>query len=355
MKPIALIPAAGKSSRYRGDKPKWLRTHPDGRLMLNYAIQSFREIECDIYLITTQEIANLYNIQEILNDGCSDLAGIILLENETSSAIETLVEAIKKFDNLSLDTPLFVKDCDNFVYFKADDIDYNESFTIGCDIYSHDIKRITNKSFLVKNDLGYVIDFVEKRVVSDIISVGTHYFRSISLFLNEAMELLAVNDTVGGEKYISHVIASCIYNGYQFKLIDCIKYIDFGTQEEWDKIQQDHKVLFCDFDGTLVSNKGRYGNNNWFNRIDEPLIENIKTLKLISNRGGQIIITTSRCESEKEYIRNFLSNFSIEIKDIICDCYHSPRYLINDFADTNPYPSCVAINLPRNGSLSDFF
>ena len=27
----------------------------------------------------------------------------------------------------------------------------------------------------------------------------------------------------------------------------------------------------------------------------------------------------------------------------------------NDFANTNPYPSCNAISIPRNGNIEDYF
>jgi len=36
-----IIPCAGKSSRYPGEKPKWLFTHPDGKLMLEKSIEPF--------------------------------------------------------------------------------------------------------------------------------------------------------------------------------------------------------------------------------------------------------------------------------------------------------------------------
>ena len=34
---------------------------------------------------------------------------------------------------------------------------------------------------------------------------------------------------------------------------------------------------------------------------------------------------------------------------------HSPRVIVNDFANTNPFPSCNAISMPRNGNIEDYF
>jgi len=40
---------------------------------------------------------------------------------------------------------------------------------------------------------------------------------------------------------------------------------------------------------------------------------------------------------------------------LIMDLPHSQRILINDFAPTNPFPSAVAISIPRNSaSLSGY-
>ena len=38
----------------------------------------------------------------------------------------------------------------------------------------------------------------------------------------------------------------------------------------------------------------------------------------------------------------------VKYKTIITDLMHSKRILVNDFAETNPYPSSIAVNIPRN-------
>jgi hypothetical protein len=42
--------------------------------------------------------------------------------------------------------------------------------------------------------------------------------------------------------------------------------------------------------------------------------------------------------------------------NIIMGLPHCQRIVINDFANSNPYPSCTAINLPRNlDKLKEYF
>ena len=157
------------------------------------------------------------------------------------------------------------------------------------------------------------------------------------------------------ELYLSHVIANMIFEDIQFDVVLADDYIDFGTQNEWDNIFKQHATYFIDFDGTLVYNKGKYGDNNWFEKNDKPIINNIELVSDLQKNGATIIITTSRCNSLKNYIEKFLKKYNIVAKEIICDLNHSPRIIINDFANTNPYPSCEAINIPRNEDLTKYF
>ena len=41
--------------------------------------------------------------------------------------------------------------------------------------------------------------------------------------------------------------------------------------------------------------------------------------------------------------------------EIICGLNHSERIIVNDYFDTNPYPTASAVNLYRNSDLTHFF
>jgi len=52
-----IIPCAGKSSRYPGIKPKWMFTHPDGKIMLEKSVTPFlknKKIKKKIITITKE-------------------------------------------------------------------------------------------------------------------------------------------------------------------------------------------------------------------------------------------------------------------------------------------------------------
>jgi hypothetical protein len=43
-----------------------------------------------------------------------------------------------------------------------------------------------------------------------------------------------------------------------------------------------------------------------------------------------------------------MMKYNIPYDTLIMGLPHCKRVIINDFAKTNPYPSCESINLPRN-------
>ena len=100
-------------------------------------------------------------------------------------------------------------------------------------------------------------------------------------------------------------------------------------------------------------NSGKYGKNNWSTGL-KPIEKNIEKLKSLYNLGAQIVITTARPESYKQTIINLLGSYGIIAHSVICGLNHSQRVLINDFAETNPYPAAIGISIIRNGNLNDY-
>lgn len=355
MKPIIVVPAAGKSSRFKGDSPKWMRTHPDGSLMIEKALKTFELKDFQIYIITTVEINSTFKIIEKLTQALPNVK-ILLLEDSTNSSIETLFKGLEIIgESIDLNAPLFIKDVDNVVEFDWTDFDFNMSSSVGVDLKTMTVSNITNKSFMIVNENHMIVDFIEKEVVSNVISVGTHYFKTAYEALKTAQILLSEIKDNKEELYTSHLIAYNIYSGIDYKLIKAKVYEDYGTQIEWNNVRDKFKTIFIDFDGTLVENRGKYGIPNWYNRTDILIKRNIEVVKKLYKKGSQIIITTSRSYSEKEYIKKLLEENEITPYEIICGLNHSERIIINDYFDTNPYPTATSINLLRNGDLSVFF
>jgi len=62
----------------------------------------------------------------------------------------------------------------------------------------------------------------------------------------------------------------------------------------------------------------------------------------------KIIITTARSSLFKDATIKQLQKYNIPYDNIIFDLYHAQRILINDYSNTNKYPTSISINLKRD-------
>ena len=132
-----------------------------------------------------------------------------------------------------------------------------------------------------------------------------------------------------------------------------IEYLDWGTIEEWNVEREKFKTYIFDIDGVVLENYGKHGLKNWNNAF-VPIEENVQVIKELSDAGCEIIFMTARTEKYLEKFKKFLIQKEINYKTIISGCNHSQRIIVNDFANSNPYPSCKSISINRNGNLKKY-
>ena len=63
---------------------------------------------------------------------------------------------------------------------------------------------------------------------------------------------------------------------------------------------------------------------------------------------AMIIMTTARPESSRKITEEQLERVGLKYDKLIMGLPHAKRIVINDFAASNIYPSCSAINLHRD-------
>ncbi len=348
-----IIPCAGRSSRFPNMKPKYILTHPDGRLMVEKAIEGLDLAQFDRIIITIlKEHSDKYESELILQQIFSEQSKveILVLEKETSCQAETVYETVRRKD---VSGAFVVKDVDNRICLAQDDIEANCVAGVNLETFEKEITRLRQKSFLIVNDQSIIVDIIEKSVRSKYVCVGLYSFASTEQFC-EAFLTLKQNAFSDGEIYLSHVISYLIGTGKcLFRLKEVRSYDDWGTSEEWLREQARYRTYFVDLDGVLCRNRGKYGSKNWENDF-ELIKENVDALRTIAAEGGQIVITTCRDKKYSAAIRARLEEQGLPVFAMITNCNHARRVLINDFAPTNAYPSCEAINIPRNGKLKDY-
>lgn len=337
-----IIPSAGLSSKSY-PKPKWILTCPNGNLMIQECINGLDLTLIDnIYVTVLEEHCKKY----LENIEISDLfrktgknIHVLKLLSQTSSQSETVYQTIKYFN---IDGPIFIKDCDNNFNGKIDIGNY--VFYIK-DNEFNELNNLHEKSFIeINENNNKIINICEKKIISNTICTGGYSFSEASIFTKSYEECVKLNlDNL----YISHIILNSILNKEDFYAYEVKNFVDWGTNGLWVKYLNSFKTLFVDIDGTLFHNCGKYSKIKWGENI--PLINNSSYIKELYNNGKtQIILTTSRSEEFKEKTIEQLKKYDIKYHHIIFGLFHCKRYLINDYADSNPYPTAIAINVERD-------
>jgi len=347
-----ILPCAGKSSRYPNMKPKWLLTHPDGMLMLQKVLSGLKlEIYTRIIITVVQEHIDKYEadviLEQALNFNINHQFEICVLSNYTASPAETIFQTLK---TMNISGCFTVKDSDSYV--RIDDTE-RISFIAGVDLndFKGCMNDVRNKSYIILGGNYDVSDIVEKKVVSSNVAVGLYGFEDSDSFCDAYQTLLNRTD---GEIFMSHIISELIRSKVaRYYYIQAVSYEDWGTRMEWRAIQSRLATYIVDIDGVLLKNTGRYGVNNWYNSSD-VLHKNIDRLKQLFDDGAQIVLMTCRPPECIEGVIKLLEEKGIIIHSAITNCNHACRIIVNDFASSNPYPSCEAINILRNADLNEY-
>ena len=336
-----IIPCAGSSTRFPNMRPKWMLTLPDGKLMVEKAIEGLNSKTFDRIIITIlREHVEKYESELWLKQIFEDQVEVCIVEDSTFSEAETVYKTLLQ---MKVKGPFCVKDSDGYIAVAIK----GKNFVTGKDIREMpDLTNVPAKSFVLKNEQNILTDIIEKSVSSNHISIGLYGFGDVGQYIDKYLELSNLISTE--EIYLSHIISSFIRGGAIFKYLEAEEYQDWGTVKEWRIDALKMSSYLVDIDGVVFRNKGKYGSKNWSSE-DVPLVSNIKKLKEIQKIGGQLIFVTSRPEEFRKKTEQSLKEQGLNWHSIVMGCHHSQRYIINDFASTNQYPSCIAINITRDG------
>ena len=346
-----IIPIAGKSSRFPNTRPKWMLTHPKSGLFMG--IESIRGINLEffdkIYFVALKKHQDEYSFEKGFKQELNDLnllnkTELIYLDKETSSQSETVYKAIIENDIHGFIT---VKDSDN--YFKCEFIDTVNKVSY-YNLHKTNNINPSNKSYIKLDENNIITNIVEKSIISPTFSIGGYSFNSAKDFIDSFEEIKDLE----GECYVSNIIYNMMLNDKVFYGQPCSEYKDWGTVEDWNRYKSTYNTLFVDIDGTLIENTSYkfppYIGNG------KPLVNNIKWLREMYNKDTtQIVLTTSRPEEYEQETIVELFKKEIPYDKLIMGLNHSKRTIINDFANSNPFPSCKAINIKRNSdNINEF-
>lgn len=339
---ILVLPVAGYSTRYPNMRPKWMLTHPNGNLMLTESFYGWDlEKIASIVVICLKEHNDQYNVQSMLSKqfaklGLLEKLKIVIIE-QSNSQPDTVYQGLVK---LGISGPVFIKDSDNYFFCSPQGI--NE--VCFAHISDYDIQNVGNKSYVMINEIGSVINIVEKRIISDTFCVGGYGFASANDFVTTYEKIKGVPDI-----YISHIIYQMLLDGSVFSSNKISNYLDWGTLADWNNYRQRYCSLFIDLDGVVVENSAQYFQPFWGET--GPIQKNVNIINRLYDSGYiEIILTTSRHQNAEQLTREQLAQIGVKYHRILFGLFHSKRIIVNDYSPSNPYRSCDAINIPRNSS-----
>ena len=326
-------------------------SHPmSHRMMVTEAISGLNlDFFDNIYFICLQQHEDKYSfmkgfVAELDDAGLRAKSNIVLLPEQTDSQSETVYTFLSGYD---LDGFIFIKDSDGF--YKCDVEERNQVAYF--DLNDMDDINARTKSYVDLDVNDVVTNIVEKKVISSTFSSGGYGFADAKEFCKTFEKL----QDMDGECYISHIIFEMMLSGSTFYGTKTTDFKDWGTLDAWNKYKSQYKCLFVDIDGTLITNSSHHFPP--YIGSGEPIENNIDFLAELHEQGKtKIILTTSRPEKYRQLTVMELQTKGVPYDELVMSLPHCQRVIINDFARSNPYPSCKSINIPRNtDDLKEYF
>ena len=326
-------------------------SHPmTHRMMVTEAISGLNLDFFDhIYFICLQQHEDKYQfmkgfVSELDDAGLREKSNIVLLPEQTDSQSETVYTFLSGYD---LDGFIFIKDSDGF--YKCDVEERNQVAYF--DLNDMDDINARTKSYVDLDVNDVVTNIVEKKVISSTFSSGGYGFADAKEFCKTFEKL----QDMDGECYISHIIFEMMLSGSTFYGTKTTDFKDWGTLDAWNKYKSQYKCLFVDIDGTLITNSSHHFPP--YMGSGEPIENNIDFIAELHEQGKtKIVLTTSRPEKYRQLTIMELQTKGVPFDELVMGLPHCQRVIINDFARSNQYPSCKAINIPRNtDDLKEYF
>lgn len=214
-----IIPVAADKPDYMKRLPNMFSLNEEGICLCVEAAQSMDLKQFDtVYFTILKQHDDQYGISDMLKMQFRRLglnnAKIVILDRPTTSQAETIHETINKEYIVG---SICVKDAD--CSFKAD---------LNCQgVVVYPLEKLTmvnpqHKSYVAVDEMNYITNIIEKRVVDHYFNAGGYWFDEAIVF-DEYYERLA--DQPG--LYLSHIIYAMLLDGYIFRPAIAEEYKDF--------------------------------------------------------------------------------------------------------------------------------
>ena len=228
MKYNLLLPIAGKAQRFLDEgytMPKPLIMSKDKHI-IDWSMDSFDTNDCNVIFAVRLEHINNFSIDDILRRKFGKDIKIVVVDRVTDGSVSTCLLAKDLIDN---ELPLIIYTPD--VYFE--DTFNPTEIDAALDGFLLTFKANSPAhSYVELDDSGLATRTAEKEVISENAAVGVYYYRTGSMFVKYAEEMIEKNIRTKNEFYICPMYNLLIRDGLKVGISQVKKMHVLGTPAE---------------------------------------------------------------------------------------------------------------------------
>jgi hypothetical protein len=281
--------------------------------MIEWAVSKLGAGTEELIVTVLQEHEDMFKVTLGLNRIFGQRARVVVLPKPTASQSETVARTLEAVDFTG---PFIVKDSDNV--FGIADLVRPYNYVCVDTLNNHDEINPRNKSYVAADGTGRINNIREKRVISDLFSVGGYFFTSAAEFLTAYRHLSREQTGVVGEIYVSDVIGHLIGKGVPFYAEMVAGYRDWGTISEWRKFLHESLCVVVALDG-FVFERGHEHFEPSFEQV-RPIQAGIDCIKSLIARGSRVVYLSVRPQRLADTTKSQLEAVGLPGGPIVFDC-----------------------------------
>lgn len=218
-----IVPVAADDIKYDQQMPYVFGLNNNGIMHCINSIMGLNlDVFSNIYFTILEKHDKLYHISELLHIQFLMLglknAKVLSLSVPTDSQAETVYQTIKEE---GITGGIFIKDADGYFSCTV----HKENGVAVFPLEQMPFVNPQNKSYVSVDDLYYITNIIEKRVISHFINAGGSCFENAEDYCRYYDKIISFE----GKIYISHIIYAMLLDKQIFRPIEVSDFRDFGN------------------------------------------------------------------------------------------------------------------------------
>ena len=233
-----VIPMAGAGKRFElaGFKDPKPLIMVNGKPMIEVVLENLK-IDGNYIFIVQSEHNKKYNLKEFLSNICPKSV-IVEIDGLTDGAARTVLLSEGFINN---DYPLLICNSDQWIEWDSNKfLEFVTSENLDGSVLTFNSDSPKHSYAKIENEL--VIEFAEKKVISNDATVGIYYWKKGSEFVKCAYSMIEKNIRTNNEFYICPVYNELIQKGGKIKTFRVSKMLGMGTPEELNNYLNEIKI-----------------------------------------------------------------------------------------------------------------